>query len=174
MAAPRSGRVLGGVELADGARPTPHTRAQRPHAQGSVATNIGGTDVNDCGGEPVSGEGPLSVCSCGSLFPSVRATQKTLRSLRASPVSTTRHRSANSGQNHNHYLPSTIIVGGNVSQVTARKRKLQPLLDVGTRPTVKRNDPNTNCVCLHGIRPLRNDQRVEEKHRAKSGEAACK
>ncbi len=53
---------LGGVELADGVCPR---RTQKPSntRTSSVATNIRGMNVNDCGGEPVSGERPLCVCS---------------------------------------------------------------------------------------------------------------
>lgn len=47
----------------------------------------------------------------GPLFPSVKATQEILCSLWASPVSTTCHRSVNSGQSHNPCPPSTITVG---------------------------------------------------------------
>lgn len=53
---------LGGVELADGVCPH-HTQKHSNTRTSSVVTNIGGMNVNDCGGEPVSGERPLCVCS---------------------------------------------------------------------------------------------------------------
>lgn len=162
---------LGGVELADGVCPhaaSLHTQKHSNARTSSVATNIGGMNVNDCGGEPVSGEGPLTVCVLWFFVPSVKATQKILCSLWASPVSTTRHRSANSGQNQDHYLPSTIIVGEFVS-VRTHKGKLQSLKDVGTSLTVECNDPNADSACLPSSTPLlicNNMSTMQSQHKA--------
>lgn len=72
----------------------------------------------------------------GPLFPFVKATQEILCSLWASPVSTTCHRSVNSGQSHNPCPPSTITVGEFVL-VTTHKEKQQPLKkDVETWPSI--------------------------------------
>lgn len=53
---------LSGVELAAGVCPR-RTQKHSNARTSSVATNIGGMNVNDCGGEPVSGKRPLCVCS---------------------------------------------------------------------------------------------------------------
>lgn len=94
--------ALGGVELADGcvpASPVPRTHA-RTNSRSPGATGVGCIDVNGRRVEPVPSERPRCVCSPRFFVPSVKATQEILRSLPASPVSTTRRRSANSGQSH--------------------------------------------------------------------------
>lgn len=65
----------------------------------------------------------LAVCVPPPRFfvPSVKATQEILCSLRASPVSTTRRRSVNSGQSHRPCLPTTKTVGEYVLVTTCRE-----------------------------------------------------
>lgn len=104
---------LGGVELANGAFPQKHSSARTS----SVATNIGGMNVNDCGGEPVRG---LSVCSVVLCSLRQSHSENPLLALGQSCKHNIGHRSVNSGQSHNPYLPSTIIVGEFVP-VTNRK-----------------------------------------------------
>lgn len=66
---------LGGVELANGV--FPHQAQKHCNARtSSVATNIGGMNANDCGGEPVRDEMPLCVCSVVSLFPPSKPLRK--------------------------------------------------------------------------------------------------
>lgn len=74
---------LSGMEMADGV--LSHHAQKHSHARtSSVATNIGGMYVNDCGGEPVRGERPLCVSSI--VLCSLRQSCSEKSSARSWPV----------------------------------------------------------------------------------------